>query len=965
MTIARDTGAMEAAVTDRPSERGWPAPRSAIGPLLTAVGYYVSGVLAISFRFEPGGISAIWLPYGVLLAALVLTPPRRWWIHAALVLPTHLHLVSTFQGPVPLSIMLVQYGGMIAQTALAAGLLRPVIGPPPRLDNLPAMTAFLVVGTLLLPLAISAPVAWLFTTTGWVNDFWIAWQRRAFAGMTGAVIVAPAIIDLATGGLAGARRAPRRRRAEYLLVTVVLALLLLALLDWRETRPALMWLPFAPAALLLWSAARFGPGGLGPHLLASALVALFQAKAGLGPFGGPAGLATVLALQGTLLVIAIPLMLLSALVQQHARAARALRDSEARYRSVVEDQTELICRHKQDGTFTFVNGAYCRYFQVRAEDLIGKNFWQFLPPEQHAASRAFLGSITRENPVASIEHAVVAPGGEVRWQQWTDRGFFDEQGRIIEYQSVGHDITERKRAEQAARDSEEQIRLFIQQTPAAVALFDRDMRYLSYSQRWLSDYRLGNQDLVGRSHYDVFPEISEAWKDIHRRCLAGAVDICEESPFTRRDGSLDWIRWDVRPWHNLQHEIGGIVMLTEVITDRKRAQEEHRELLAQTQVAQALREVDRRKDVFLAMLAHELRNPLAPICTAVEVLRRDAPADRTVAWAGDVIARQSAQLTRLVDDLLDVSRITHGKVKLDLAPLDLGPIITQAVETCRPLLTARRHQLSIDLSGQPLPLLGDGVRLNQVISNLLNNAAKYTPEGGHIHLSAQRTGRLVVLRIADNGLGIPAHMLEKVFEMFTQIDDPGSRAQSGLGIGLALVRRLLAMHQGTIEAHSAGPGHGSEFVVRLPLAEPAADADRREGQAPATGAPGRPTPQPSRRKRILVVDDNVDAAESVSRLLRIRQHEVMVVHDGVAALAAANQMNPDVVLLDLGLPKLDGITVARRLRQRTDGPRPLLVATTGFGQAEDKARTAAAGFDHHLTKPIDPQLLHDLVQAIA
>jgi PAS domain S-box-containing protein len=964
MTIRCDTGAMEAVATHRPLERGWPALRGAIGPLLTAVGYYVSGVLAISFRFEPGGISGIWLPYGVLLAALVLTPLRRWWIHAALLLPTHLHLVNTFQGPVPFSIMLIQYGGAITQTGLAAWLLRPLLGSPPRLDNLPAMTAFLVIGTLLLPLAVSAPVAWLFTTTGWVSDLWIAWQRRAFAGMAGAVIAAPAIIDLATGGLAGARQAPRRRRAEYLLVTVVLATLLLALLDWRETRPALMWLPFAPAALLLWSAARFGPGGLGPHLLASALVALYQAKAGVGPFGGPAGQATVLALQGTLLVIAIPLMLLSALVQQHARAARALRDSEARYRSVVEDQTELICRHNQDGTFTFVNGAYCRYFKVRAEDLIGRNFWQFLPVEQHAAVRAFLESITPEHPVASIEHTVVAPGSEVRWQQWTNRGFFDEQGRIIEYQSVGHDITERKRAEQAARDSEEQIRLFIQQTPAAVAMFDRDMRYVSYSQRWLSDYRLGDQDLVGRCHYDVFPEISAAWKDIHRRCLAGAVDICEESPFTRRDGSLDWIRWDVRPWHNLQHEIGGIVMLTEVITDRKRAQEEHRQLLAQTQVAQALRDVDRRKDVFLAMLAHELRNPLAPICTAVEVLRRDGPADKTVVWASDVIARQSGQLTRLVDDLLDVSRITHGKVKLDLAPLDLAPIINQAVETCRPLLTARRHQLSIDLPGQPLPLLGDGVRLSQIISNLLNNAAKYTADGGHIHLAVQRTGGLVVLRIADNGLGIPAPMLEKVFDMFTQIDHRDGRAQSGLGIGLALVRRLLAMHQGTIEAHSEGPGRGSEFVVRLPLADRAVDAEAGEGLTPVAEAPV-PTAESSRRKRILVVDDNVDAAESVSRLLRTRQHEVMVVHDGVAALAAADQMNPDVVLLDLGLPRLDGITVARRLRQRTEGPRPLLVATTGFGQDEDRARTAAAGFDHHLTKPIDPQALHALVQAIA
>ena len=955
---------MEVAASETPSVWGRLPLGGVIAPLLTCLGYYVSGAVALSLDFQPDGLSGIWLPHGVLIAALVLAPPRRWLIHAALLFPTHLLLVISFVGAVPFPITLLQFGGGLGLAALAATLARRILGSPPLLSQLSAMAGFLVVGTLLVPAAVAALMAGLFSATGWGNESGMAWQRRAFATMCGSVILAPTIIDLATGGLTAARRAPLRRRTEYLLLTAILAVVLLALLGWRETRPSLMWVPFAPAPLLLWSAARFGPGGLGPHLLATALVALINARTGVAPFGAPADPEAVTALQETLLVICVPLMLLSALVQQHARAARALRDSETRYRTVVEDQTELICRHTPDGGFTFVNGAYCRYFQVRAEDLMGKSFWQFLPPQQHAASRAFLESITREHPVASIEHAVVAPGGELRWQQWTDRGFFDEHGRILEYQCVGHDITERKRAEQAARDSQEQIRLFIQQTPAAIAMFDRDMRYLSYSQRWLSDYRLGNQELVGRSHYEVFPEIPEFWKDIHRRCLAGAIDTCEESPFTRHDGSIDWIRWDIRPWHNLQHEIGGIVMLTEVITDRKRAQEEHRQLLAQTQVTRALREVDRRKDVFLAMLAHELRNPLAPICTAVEVLRREGPADPTVIWVSDVIARQSAQLTRLVDDLLDVSRISHGKVKLDLAPLDLAEIITQAIETSRPLLSARRHQLTVDLPSHPLPLLGDGTRLTQIISNLLNNAARYTGDGGRIHLAVQRAGGLAVLRVADNGRGIPGHMLERVFDMFTQIDDPGSRAQGGLGIGLALARRLLAMHQGTIEAHSAGPGCGSEFIVRLPLAERAEQSHRRERQPPAGERPAQATPEASQRKRILVVDDNVDAAEAVSRLLRVRQHEVMVVHDGVAALAAANQMNPDVVLLDLGLPKLDGIAVARRLRQRTDGPRPLLVATTGFGQAEDKARTAAAGFDHHLTKPIDPRELHALVQAI-
>ena len=256
--------------------------------------------------------------------------------------------------------------------------------------------------------------------------------------------------------------------------------------------------------------------------------------------------------------------------------------------------------------------------------------------------------------------------------EWTDRGFFDERGRIVEFQAVGHDITDRKRAEEVIKQSEEQVRHFVRHVPAAVAMFDRDMRYLIYSPRWLTDYKLGDQDLVGRSHYEVFPEIPERWKEVHRRCLAGAVEVHDDDSFVRTDGSTDWLRWEVRPWRNARNEIGGIIMFTEVITERKRAEEEHRQLVAQTRVAEALREVDRRKDEFLAMLSHELRNPLAPIAMAIEIMRLREPADDSIVWARDVIARQTAQLTRLVDDLLDVSRITLGKITLNRSALDLA-----------------------------------------------------------------------------------------------------------------------------------------------------------------------------------------------------------------------------------------------------------------------------------------------------
>jgi len=517
-------------------------------------------------------------------------------------------------------------------------------------------------------------------------------------------------------------------------------------------------------------------------------------------------------------------------------------------------------------------------------------------------------------------------------------------------------VTDLKRAEEVIKQSEQQVRHFVRHVPAAVAMFDRDMRYLIYSPRWLTDYKLGEQDLVGRSHYEVFPEIPENWKEVHRRCLAGAVEVHDDDSLVRTDGSTDWLRWEVRPWRNGRNEIGGVIMFTEVITERKRAEEEHRRLGAQARGAEALREADRRKDEFLAVLSHELRNPLAPITTAVEIMRLREPGDDSIAWARDIIARQTAQLTRLVDDLLDVSRITLGKITLNRSALDLRPIVAQAIEAVQPLFTARRHQLAIDMSTEPLPVLGDGARLTQIISNLLNNAARFTPEGGHIVLSAAREGPRVVLSVKDDGIGIPPDMRERVFEMFTQIESPGQRKQEGLGIGLALVRRLVAMHDGDIEARSAGSGCGSEFVVRLPIA--AADRPSDDG----AGAGAQSSARGPRPERILVVDDNVDAAETLSRLLRLSAHEVRVAHDGLAGLEAAREMNPDVVLLDIGLPKLDGLEVAKSLRARADGPRPLLVAITGFGQSEDRARTAAAGFDHHLTKPVDPKLLQKLMQ---
>ncbi len=368
-----------------------------------------------------------------------------------------------------------------------------------------------------------------------------------------------------------------------------------------------------------------------------------------------------------------------------------------------------------------------------------------------------------------------------------------------------------------------------------------------------------------------------------------------------------------------------------------------------------IQENDRRKNEFLAMLAHELRNPLAPVRHAVEVLRLRDTGLPELNWARDLIGRQVTHLARLVDDLLDVSRITRGKIQLHREEIDAAQVVASAVETSRPLIEAHNHFLAVAVEPGPLRLHADPARLAQVLTNLLNNAAKYTPDGGRICLKAACEGGQVVFRVCDTGAGIPREMLGKVFDLFTQVDHSLDRAQGGLGVGLTLVRSLVEMHGGTVEAYSDGPGQGSEFVVRLPAlaGSTAAPAGEESAGGEWVGAPCR----------VLVVDDNQDAADSLAMLLRLDGHEVHTAHDGPSALEVAREFLPRVVLLDLGLPGLDGYQVARRLREGPDTRDVFLVAVSGYGQDEDRQRSRQAGFDHHLVKPINFSELRQLLPA--
>ncbi len=358
-----------------------------------------------------------------------------------------------------------------------------------------------------------------------------------------------------------------------------------------------------------------------------------------------------------------------------------------------------------------------------------------------------------------------------------------------------------------------------------------------------------------------------------------------------------------------------------------------------------VQEADSRKNEFLSMLAHELRNPLAPIRNAVQLLRLRGGNEPDLNAVRDLIDRQVQQLVRLVDDLLDISRITRGKIRLQTEPLDVAVVVERAVETSRPLIDARRHQLTVTLPDEPLRVQGDPVRLAQVLGNLLNNAAKYTEDGGHIWLTAAHEGHEGVLRVRDTGVGIATEMLSSVFDLFTQVERSLDRSQGGLGIGLTLVRRLVELHGGRVQVHSDGPGQGSEFVVRLPLlVDDRVRPESSNGTADVQRGDGY---------RILVVDDNIDAADSLALLLRVGGNVVHVCNDGAEALAVVAEFRPEVVLLDIGLPGIDGYEVARQLRSRPESESVLLVALTGYGQEEDVRRSRDAGFDHHFVKPAD------------
>jgi PAS domain S-box-containing protein len=451
-----------------------------------------------------------------------------------------------------------------------------------------------------------------------------------------------------------------------------------------------------------------------------------------------------------------------------------------------------------------------------------------------------------------------------------------------------------------------------------------------------------SQDVLGNAWtYFLHPDDRDTYAAAYQYALSSLQPFEHQFRFRRHDGEYRWMMSLALPQFGPSGKFSGYTGATFDITALKRAEE-------------SLRTADQRKDEFIAMLAHELRNPLAPITNVVQMLKSADMDEKTVDWAHGVLERQLRNLSRMVNDLLDVSRVSHGKIQLHRERVELNELIVRSIDALRPTMDAAEKQIAIELPTKPVVMHADPVRLEQVIGNLVHNAVKFTPHGGHIWVSAALAdgGHEVRISVRDDGDGIAGDQLPRVFELFVQGNTSLDRAQGGLGIGLTLVRGLVELHGGTIEARSDGPGQGSEFVVTLPLlelAEPAAQ--------PAAGKPG-PTPRGA-PKRILIIDDNVDAANALATLLRYDEHTVTVTHSGAAGITAARTFNPEVALVDLGMPGMNGYEVGERLRGEHKDL--LLIALSGYSGEESRRRARDAHFDEYIVKPLDPAVLEELM----
>lgn len=629
---------------------------------------------------------------------------------------------------------------------------------------------------------------------------------------------------------------------------------------------------------------------------------------------------------------------------------RSAEHSRAHLAAIFESASDAVVSKDLEGRVTSWNSGAEQLFGYSAEEMTGTSISRIIPEDLQAEERLILEQIRAGERVEHMETERLHRSGRRIPMSVTISPIRDSSGRIIGASTIARDNTQRHAAMHALQQSEARFQRLADNAPMMIWQVDADNCGIWFNRAWLDFTGSDLTQLVGSGWTQALHR-DDRERVIEQRLAHAALREPFETEYRmlRRDGKYQWMYDRGAPmFEGENNRFTGFIGSAVDISDRKQAIAE-------------LSRAARRKDEFLATLAHELRNPLAPILTAAQLMQRASTLDPALRSASEIIERQARHMTRLVDDIIDVSRISRRRVVLRRQRLALDGPLAAAIEATRPGIEARAQRLHVSVPPDPLYVDGDPTRLAQIFGNLLGNAVKYTPQGGHIQVSLAAESGQVVARIRDSGKGVEPSQLEEIFEVFAQGDHSLDSVQDGLGLGLHLARQLVELHGGKIEARSEGAQRGSEFIIRLPQAE----APEPTGPAAGMGAGGEHEASAAKGLRLLVADDNADVRRSLAMLLECDGHEVHMAGDGEEAVAVAARVQPDLILLDIGMPKLNGYDAARRIRQLAGGDAIHLVALTGWGNAEDRQRARDAGFDQHWTKPLEYSTLRAAIQRVA
>jgi PAS domain S-box-containing protein len=984
----------------------------AAGVLALAAAYFGAARLGLALAFQAEQVTAVWPPTGIALAAVLLFGYGVW---PGIALGAFFANLMTAN-----ETLLTACGIAVGNTfeALAgAWLLCKLVhfrSPLERLRDVLGLVILAGAGCTMVSATIGVTTLCLAGVHDWAAYgalWWLWWLGDA----AGTVLVAPLLLTWAyalplpgggEGRVRGPETSPRPRRpaeAAALIGTLILVSLVVfagGVTPGTSRHP----LEYTIFPFVVWAALRFGQPGTTAVTFGAAGIALWGTVNGLGPFATGTTHENLIVLQAFMVVVAVTALLLSAAITERKRTAEALRRSEEESRRQLGELEALYRTAPVGLSLVDTSLRYIRVNQALAEingvptgKTLGRTLHEVIPEIAPLIEPAYRQVIESGEPVLGFEiHGSTPrePGVDRDWLV-SYHPLHAPDGSVAGVNCIVEDVTDRKRAEEALRQSEQRLAAELEAMTRLHALSTRLLSADNLSTALddvlenaiaTSGADFGNIQLynpqIGALEIIAQRGFQPDFLDYFRTVRVDEGSACAQAMQSGKRMIIEDVQRDPlyerhRPIAAaagyravqstpLKNAAGTIVgMLSTHFRQPQRVSERNQRLLdlyarhaadflERIRFEQALKEADRRKDEFLATLAHELRNPLAPIRNALHILQLAADDREIQAQVRAVMERQLGQMVRLIDDLLDVSRVTRNKLELRKEQIELATAIQSAVEATQPLMENLAHELTVTLPREPVYLDADPVRLSQIFSNLLNNAAKFTDRAGQVWLTALKQGGEVLVSVRDTGIGIASEHLPRLFDMFSQASPALDRSQGGLGIGLSLVRRLVELHGGSIEAHSQGPGLGSEFIVRLPVIASIVPAPEKPNGEVAPARSGR-------SYRILVVDDSRDAAYGLGKMLQMLGHDIRTAYDGLEAVQAEAAFRPDVVLLDIGLPKMNGYEAARQIRKQPWGKNLLLVAVTGWGQEEDKQRAREAGFDHHLTKPVEPEAVLNLL----